>query len=126
MTEFLTREELLRRAAAGAGLLTVPGLLAACGGGSDSPQPLNCADITTANLGLSGLKVAQAVEVAASGALPAHCKVTGSINDRTGIDGKAYAIGFELRLPQPADWKHKFFFQGGGGTDGVINPAVGR
>jgi len=99
--------------------------LAACGGGSDSPQPLNCADITTANLGLSGLKVAQAVEVAASGALPAHCKVTGSINDRTGIDGKAYAIGFELRLPQPADWKHKFFFQGGGGTDGVINPAVG-
>src|SRR5439155_23744693 len=60
--------------------------LAACGGGSDSPQPLNCADITTANLGLSGLKVAQAVEVAASGALPAHCKVTGSINDRTGID----------------------------------------
>jgi spermidine/putrescine transport system substrate-binding protein len=30
----LTREELLRRAAAGAGLLTVPGLLAACGGGS--------------------------------------------------------------------------------------------
>jgi spermidine/putrescine transport system substrate-binding protein len=31
----LTRDELLRRAAAGAGLLTMPGLLAACGGGSD-------------------------------------------------------------------------------------------
>jgi spermidine/putrescine transport system substrate-binding protein len=30
----LTREELLRRAAAGAGLLSMPGLLAACGGGS--------------------------------------------------------------------------------------------
>lgn len=34
MNEHITREELLRRAAAGAGLLTMPGLLAACGGGS--------------------------------------------------------------------------------------------
>ena len=34
MRNHLTREELLRRAAAGAGLLTMPGLLAACGGGS--------------------------------------------------------------------------------------------
>ncbi len=35
MTNLLTREELLRRAALGAGLLSVPGLLAACGGGGD-------------------------------------------------------------------------------------------
>ena len=96
------------------------------GGGNDQPSSLNCTDISTTSLGLSGLKVAQAVDVAASGALPAHCKVTGSVNDRTGIDGKPYAIGFELRLPQPADWKHKFFFQGGGGTDGVIAPATGN
>ena len=34
MNDHLTREELLRRAAAGAGLLTMPGLIAACGGGS--------------------------------------------------------------------------------------------
>ena len=34
MRNNLTREELLRRAAAGAGLLTMPGLLAACGGDS--------------------------------------------------------------------------------------------
>lgn len=99
-------------------------VLTACGG-SDQPQPLACTGITTASLGLAGLKVAQAVEVAASGALPAHCMVTGSANDRTGIDGKPYAIGFELRLPQSTDWKHKFFFQGGGGTDGVIVPATG-
>jgi spermidine/putrescine transport system substrate-binding protein len=32
----MTREELLRRTAAGAGLLTMPGLLAACGGSSDA------------------------------------------------------------------------------------------
>ena len=35
MTNLLTREELLRRAALGAGLLSMPGLLAACGGGND-------------------------------------------------------------------------------------------
>jgi spermidine/putrescine transport system substrate-binding protein len=34
MTEVLTRQELLRRAAAGGALFTVPGLLAACGGSS--------------------------------------------------------------------------------------------
>ena len=33
MNDVLTRQELLRRAALGAGLLSVPGLLAACGGG---------------------------------------------------------------------------------------------
>jgi len=35
VTDQLTRDELLRRAALGAGLLSVPGLLAACGGGGD-------------------------------------------------------------------------------------------
>jgi feruloyl esterase len=103
--------------------LCAAALLTGCG---SNDAPLACTEISTASLNLSGLKVAQAVEVAASGALPAHCKVTGSVNDRTGIDGKPYAIGFELRLPQPADWQRKFFFQGGGGTDGVINPATGN
>lgn len=95
--------------------------MAACGGG----EALNCTEITTDRLALPGLKVAQAVEVAASSTLPAHCKVSGSVNERTGINGKPYAIGFELRLPRLADWKHKFFFQGGSGTDGAISPAVG-
>jgi spermidine/putrescine transport system substrate-binding protein len=36
MTDVLTRQELLRRAAAGGALFTVPGLLAACGGSSKS------------------------------------------------------------------------------------------
>jgi len=55
--------------------------------------------------------------------VPEHCKVTGKLNQRTGIDGKAYAIGFELRLPK--DWNQRFYFQGGGGTDGVLRPAMG-
>jgi len=36
MRDRLTREELLRRAALGAGLLSMPGLLAACGGGGEN------------------------------------------------------------------------------------------
>ncbi|MGP8119151.1 MAG: tannase/feruloyl esterase family alpha/beta hydrolase [Xanthobacteraceae bacterium] len=54
---------------------------------------------------------------------PDHCQVTGALDPRTGIDGKPYAIGYELRLP--ADWNGKFVFQGGGGSDGLVRPAIG-
>ncbi|HSV44694.1 MAG TPA: tannase/feruloyl esterase family alpha/beta hydrolase [Ramlibacter sp.] len=106
------------------------GLLAAGCGGSDTAL-LPCDGITTAALAVAGLKVASAANVpaktdgaTASDNTPAHCKVQGSINERTGIDGKPYAIGYELRLP--AAWNGKFFYQGGSGTDGVIAPAVGN
>jgi pimeloyl-ACP methyl ester carboxylesterase len=55
--------------------------------------------------------------------LPKHCKVTGSIHERTGADKEHYAIEFELRLP--SNWNGKFLFQGGGGMDGVVRPATG-
>ena len=106
-------------------LLLATTVVAACGGGSDGPATLACTDLTTAKLDIANLQVASAVEVAASGALPAHCKVNGALNARTGIDGKPYAIGFELRTPLPAAWNGKFFFQGGGGTNGFIVPATG-
>jgi feruloyl esterase len=57
-------------------------------------------------------------------ALPEHCKVMGRLDERTGADGKPYYIGFELRLPTA--WSGRLFYQGGGGNDGVIRPAVGR
>lgn len=101
-------------------------LLTACGSDDGPPAIVACADLTTARLGQSNLNVASAVAVAASGALPAHCQVNGSLNARTGIDGKPYAIGFELRMPPAAAWNGKFFFQGGGGTNGVIVPATGN
>jgi pimeloyl-ACP methyl ester carboxylesterase len=47
---------------------------------------------------------------------PDHCLVQGLIHERTGIDGKPYAIGYD---------NGKFFFQGGGGVDGVLRPALG-
>lgn len=55
--------------------------------------------------------------------LPAACVVQGMIAKRTGVDGKSYGIGFEVRLPE--NWQGRFLFQGGGGTDGVIQPAIG-
>ena len=39
--------------------------------------------------------------------------------DRTStVDGKAYAIGFEMRLPDA--WNGRFFYQANGGTDGSV------
>ncbi len=107
-------------------LIAVTGLLAACASGSDEPTTLACTDLTTAKLGIANLQVASAAEVAASGPLPVHCKLNGALNARTGADGKPYAIGFELRTPLPAAWNGKFFFQGGGGTNGFIVPATGN
>ena len=56
--------------------------------------------------------------------MPAHCKVTGRMAERTGADGKPYAIGFEMRLP--ANWSGRFLFQANGGNDGVVQPAFGN
>lgn len=39
------------------------------------------------------------------------------------VDGKAYAIGFEMRLPNA--WNGRFFYQANGGTDGAVATAVG-
>jgi len=55
--------------------------------------------------------------------LPAHCQVRGTIDKRTGFGGKTFAIGFELRLP--VTWEGRFLFQGGGGMDGTVRPAIG-
>ena len=91
---------------------------------------LECTAISAQSLELSGLHELRAESVAAKydGATasenhPAHCMVTGKLNPRTGQDGKPYAISFELRLPE--HWNRRFFFQGGGGSDGFILPATG-
>lgn len=107
-------------------------LLAGCSapGTGKSPAPMECGQVSTAALGIPGLTVATAVMVAASGAAhspqshPAHCHVRGSIHPRTGVDGKAYAIGFDLRLPALA-WNGDFFYSGDGGFAGVFNDPLG-
>jgi pimeloyl-ACP methyl ester carboxylesterase len=52
-----------------------------------------------------------------------HCRIEGRMAERTGIDGKPYHIGFELRLP--LTWNGRLLYQGGGGNDGVVRPAIG-
>ncbi|MBP7566365.1 MAG: tannase/feruloyl esterase family alpha/beta hydrolase [Burkholderiaceae bacterium] len=79
-----------------------------------------------------GLRIASAERVAA-GALvlpgiawqvPEHCVVKGSVDERTSpVDGKRYAIGFEMRLP--ASWNGRFMYQANGGLDGFVTPAYG-
>ena len=39
------------------------------------------------------------------------------------VDGNAYAIGFEMRLPNA--WNGRFFYQANGGIDGSVVPATG-
>ncbi len=70
-----------------------------------------------------GVQLAPPAPAGATAPAPDHCLVRARINERTGIDGKPYAIGYELRLP--LNWNGKFFFQGGGGMDGVLRPALG-
>src|SRR5215813_13085203 len=57
-------------------------------------------------------------------ALPEHCEVQGKINERTGANGQQYAIKFHLRLP--AAWNGRFFFEGGGGSNGNLGNALGN
>jgi feruloyl esterase len=56
--------------------------------------------------------------------LPEHCEVQGRINERTGANGQQFAIKFHLRLP--AAWNGRFFFEGGGGSNGNLGNALGN
>jgi len=58
-----------------------------------------------------------------SAPLPAHCEVEGSFGAYAGRIGGPYAVGFRMRLPQ--DWNGRYFFQGGGGSNGVVGDATG-
>jgi hypothetical protein len=57
-------------------------------------------------------------------AIGAHCLVKGEMHRRTSPqDGKSYAIGFEMRLPNA--WNGRFFYQANGGIDGSVATALG-
>ena len=57
-------------------------------------------------------------------ALPEHCEVLGRMNERIGFNSQHYGINFRLRLP--VAWNGRFFFQGGGGTNGNLGNALGN
>ena len=51
-------------------------------------------------------------------AIPSYCLADGAIDQRTGVDGKSYAIGFAIALPD--NWNGRIVFQGGGGLNGSV------
>ena len=57
--------------------------------------------------------------------IPAHCLLSGRMFERVSpIDGKTYAIGFEMRLP--LEWNGRFWYQANGGIDGAVVTATGN
>ena len=126
------------RLAARAGTVTLAALLAtganAHGRGHQLPQlspatPATligtCESLAASLAGLDSTVITNASTVAA-GALsvagtpvPAHCRITGrSFEHLSPVDGKTYAIQFEMRLPMA--WNGRFFHQGNGGIDGAV------
>jgi len=109
-------------------------LLAACGApGPQSPSSASACGTAAQAFAVPGVRITEAEAIAADTVRPpgqtsgpllaAHCRIQGRMNERIGVEGKPYHIGFELRLP--AKWNGRFLYQGGGGNDGVIRPAVG-
>lgn len=97
--------------------LSIPGTAAL----AQASAPDQCAALAAASLPGTNITLAQWSPATAT--LPAHCEVIGAINERVGVDGRPYAIRFHLRLPDA--WNERFYFQGGGGTDGSLGNALG-
>ena len=75
------------------------------------------------NSAAKSVRITRADLITSDAQYPAYCLVQGKVNERTGIDGKSYAIGFEMRLPTA--WSGRFLYQANGGNDGVVVPAEG-
>ena len=72
----------------------------------------------------SSTAVAAGALMQAGQPVAAHCLLTGKMFERVSpVDGKAYAIGFEMRLPLA--WNGRFYYQANGGIDGSVVTATG-
>jgi Tannase and feruloyl esterase len=97
-----------------------------------------CAELTKLEIPGSGMTITktESVPSAAPGtirpsqfgdtiqvAVPSYCRADGTIDPRTGFDGKHYAIEFAIALPDK--WNGRFLFQGGGGLNGSVGAPFG-
>jgi feruloyl esterase len=88
-------------------------------------QPaFSCDAASFARLDLPKTRIVSAMAVSDDPRAGPHCVVRGAVNERTGRDGKPYAIGFEMRLPER--WNGGYFDQVNGGNDGTVVPAYGN
>jgi hypothetical protein len=83
----------------------------------------DCAAIKDVTAQMKNVQITRSELITNDAQYPAYCLVQGKVNERTGIDGKMYAIGFEVRLP--VAWNGRFLYQVNGGNDGVVVPAEG-
>lgn len=105
----------------------------------DSRSPVeSCADLTHLHIPGRAMTITKTTPVPAAPAgsigltpfptkipvpMPSYCRADGEIDPRIGMDGKRYAIGFAIALPDK--WNGRFLFQGGGGLNGAVNPPLG-
>jgi feruloyl esterase len=95
-------------------------LLLGCALSSHAATPIACNSLL--NRTIAGATITTAQLNAATATLPDHCEVLGKIDERQGIDGQTYAIKFHLRMPTA--WNGRFYYSGGGGTDGNLGDAA--
>jgi feruloyl esterase len=88
---------------------------------AQAAPPIVCGALL--NRTIEGATITSAQLNAADATHPDHCEVLGKIDERQGLDGQTYAIKFHLRMPTA--WNGRFYYQGGGGTDGNLGSADG-
>ena len=88
-----------------------------------APAGANCSGLAAKIASVGNVRITRSDLISDDPHYPAYCLVRGKVNERTGADGKLYAIGFEMRLP--AAWNGRFLYQANGGNDGTVVPAVG-
>ncbi|MEO8018824.1 MAG: DUF6351 family protein [Pseudomonadota bacterium] len=97
--------------------------LAIAGAAASAHAAPSCTDLAKFAMPGHKLVIRKAENLAAAESVPAHCRVEGVIDERTGRNGKSYGIGFAVALP--AKWNGHFLFQGGGGLNGSVQPPLG-
>jgi hypothetical protein len=123
-----------------ASLLILPGLTSHAVAASPKEGASACTSLTMAALrhpdstakietatwhaGVTSLKVSMGPVQTATVEVPSHCEIIGRLQQRSGANNQTYAIRFHLRLP--AQWNNRFFFQGGGGSNGELGDALGQ
>lgn len=92
---------------------TANGITLSSNGGSTGPSAEGS---VVANIQNTASILPQVTVTTPTYAVPSHCRVSGTTSANN-------AIRFELRMPD--NWNGKFFFQGGAGTDGLLQDAWG-
>ncbi len=101
---------------------------------SFAQPPAGCAEMTKFKFPGARIEITRAEWIAAGPIaaargpaegliLPAHCRVEGMIDRRTGAGG-TYGIGFAAAMPE--NWNGRYLQQGGGGLNGSVAQPLGR